>query len=709
MRTFLIFVTMSSAFLETPIEYLKGVGAERAKTLKKELRIETYGQLLDHFPFRYIDRSKFEEIADVHPESPHVQLRGILVRVEEYGHGKNKRLSAVLKDDTGKIELVWFKGVNWVKPKLHVGREYVVFGKPSLFQLKLNIAHPEIEQAATTPTRQAALEPVYSSTEKLTAKGLNSKGILKLMKVLVSQIAGKVPEVLPASLISKYQLLSREASYREIHQPSSEELKKKAVGRLKFEEFFMAQLHVLKQKFALQQQLKGIPFPVVGDHFHAFYNEHLPFPLTGAQKKVLKEIRHDVGSGRHMNRLLQGDVGSGKTMVALLTMLIALDNGYQTTLLAPTEILANQHNEGISEYLAPLGLRVELLTGSVKGAKRREILEALEAGEIDILIGTHALFEDHVVYKNLGLVIIDEQHRFGVAQRARMWKKNEFAPHILVMTATPIPRTLAMTVYGDLDVSIIDEMPPGRKPVKTVHRYDSNRSSVFGFMKEQIALGHQVYVVYPLIQESAKMDYKDLMDGYESISRSFPLPDYRVSIVHGRMKAADKDFEMQRFVKGETQIMVATTVIEVGVNVPNASVMIIESSERFGLSQLHQLRGRVGRGADQAFCVLMTGDKMSAESKKRIQTMVETTDGFKIAEADLQLRGPGDLSGTQQSGILEFKLADLTKDGVILQHARKAAMNLLEHDPGINKTEHKMTAAHLNAVMKNKPNWSRIS
>ncbi len=702
---------MTNAFSETPVEYLKGVGPGRAKILSKELRIKTFGDLLLHYPFRYVDRTRFSTINELTPDSPQVQLKGLLIKVEEMGFKTSKRLVAVLKDDTGLLELVWFKGISYVKPKLQIGREYLAFGKPSMFQMKLNMVHPDMELFSKAGSEASpALEPVYPSTEKLSERGLNSKGIGKLTKALVFLMKGKVNNVLPDELRGQYNLLSREESLRQLHLPQSAELLRRAINRMKFEEFFFIQLMLLRQKNTQQQKLKGIPFLKVGDLFHAFYKHHISFELTGAQKRVIKEIRNDMGSNQQMNRLLQGDVGSGKTMVALLCSLIAMGNGYQVALMAPTETLASQHAESIGNDLNGLEVKTALLTGSTKAKQRKQMLEQLAAGEIRLLIGTHALLEDRVVFKNLGLVIIDEQHRFGVAQRARLWKKNTVSPHVLVMTATPIPRTLAMTLYGDLDVSVIDEMPPGRKPVKTIHRKDEHRLSVFQFMREQIAEGRQVYVVYPLIKESEKMDYKDLMDGYESISRSFPLPDYRVSIVHGQMKAANKAYEMQQFVSGQTQIMVATTVIEVGVNVPNASVMVVESAERFGLSQLHQLRGRVGRGTDQAFCILMTGNKLSAESRKRIKTMVGTTDGFKIAEADLELRGPGDLSGTQQSGLLDFKIADLTKDANILTYARKAALELLEQDPGLQQSKHQATSRHLAAVMNERPeDWSRIS
>jgi len=701
---------MANSFLATPIEYLKGVGPERAKLLQKELKIKTYGDLLFHFPFRYVDRSNFQKIKDLLPDQSGVQLLGKLVSVSETGFKQSKRLVAVLRDETGSIELVFFKGIQWLKPKLIIGKEFIVFGKTTRFGARLNITHPEIESAVRLRERtQVAWEPVYSSTEKLNVKGLHSRGIAKLQKVLVPLIRGKIAESLSPAIVQQYGLVGREEALYQLHLPSNPEALKRARKRLIFEELFFVQLMLLRTKVINAKKLNGIRFPEIGNYFNTFYKEHLPFELTGAQKRVLREIRKDVGSGKQMNRLLQGDVGSGKTLVGLLAMLIGLDNNCQTAMMAPTEILANQHYQTMVELLEPIGIVVGLLTGSVKTAARRKLHEKLRSGEMHILIGTHALLEDEVQFQNLGMVIIDEQHRFGVAQRSKLWQKNDKLPHILVMTATPIPRTLAMTLYGDLDVSVIDEMPPGRKPVKTMHLTDANRLKVFQFMEDQIADGRQIYAVYPLIQESASMDYKDLMDGYESISRRFPLPEYKVSIVHGQMKAADKEYEMNLFATGKTQIMVATTVIEVGVNVPNASVMVIESSERFGLSQLHQLRGRVGRGSDQSYCILMTGDKMSNDSKQRIKTMVATTDGFKIAEADLKLRGPGDITGTQQSGILDFKLADIVQDGDVLQIARDAALNVLENDPDLGLPEHKAISQYYAAMLRKRPNWSRIS
>ncbi len=703
---------MSSNFLNTPIEYLKGVGPQKADILKKELNIFSYEQLITYYPFRYVDRTKFYKINEINVDLPYVQLRGKIISTETIGVKRAKRFVVKFSDGTGVLELVWFQGIKWVEEKLKPNSiiEYVVFGKPTLFNNKFNIAHPEIEPVSTENTTLAnALQPVYNSTEKMKIRALDTKGIARIQKALLLQAKNNIPEILSKEIIDRFQLLSREQAFFQIHLPQNAEMLKKAEFRLKFDELFFIQLKLLKQKTNREKIYKGYLFSSVGNYFNSFYNNHLPFELTNAQKRVIKEIRFDMGSGKQMNRLLQGDVGSGKTLVALMNILIALDNQFQACLMAPTEILANQHFDTISKLVEPLGINVGLLTGSVKAAQRRKLHEKLQSGEMHILIGTHALLEDEVQFKNIGLVVIDEQHRFGVAQRAQMWKKNTQPPHVLIMSATPIPRTLAMTLYGDLDVSVIDEMPPGRKPILTSHKYDSNRERVFGFMKEQIAIGRQVYVVYPLIKESEKMDYKDLMDGYESISRAFPLPQYKVSIVHGQMKSDVKDFEMQRFVKGETNIMVATTVIEVGVNVPNASVMIIESAERFGLSQLHQLRGRVGRGAEQSYCILMTGNKLSADGKLRMETMCRTNDGFEIADVDLKLRGPGDMAGTQQSGVLDLNLADLAKDSQILYAARNMALEILAEDVNLEKPENGPIAYHLAMMKKTNINWSRIS
>ncbi len=700
---------MTNSFLSTSIEYLKGVGPKRAEILKKELRIFTYDHLLTHFPFRYIDRSKVHKISEVKSDESYVQLKGKISNVKEAGTKGGKRLIAYLQDDTGVMELIWFKGAKWIKPKLIIGKEFIVFGKPSEFNGSFNLVHPDLEEKPTAADIVANLQPVYSSTDLANATGLNSKGIEKLTKTLVSGIRNQIPETLPQSLIQELKLMPRERAYREIHHPQSADLLKKAIFRLKFEEFFFLQLRLLKQKIIQEQKLKGFVFEKVGASFNQFFTTKLPFELTNAQKRVVKEIRADVGSGKHMNRLLQGDVGSGKTLVGLLAMLIAKDNGFQSLLMAPTEILAIQHYATISGYLEGTEVTVALLTGSSKKSERTVIHEQLLSGELDLLIGTHALLEDIVQFKNLGLAIIDEQHRFGVKQRSKLWKKNNIPPHILVMTATPIPRTLAMTVYGDLDISVIDELPPGRKEISTTHKFDKDRLYVFKFMEKQIAEGRQVYVVYPLIEESEHLDFKDLMDGYESMARRFPLPNYKLSIVHGKMKAKDKEYEMQQFAKGFTNIMVATTVIEVGVNVPNATVMVIESANKFGLSQLHQLRGRVGRGSDKSYCVLMTDYKLSPTAKTRIETMVRTNDGFEIAEEDLKLRGPGDILGTQQSGILDLKLGDLIKDNNIVVAARNMATELLKQDPDLSLQENYLVRQRLAYLIKLKPNWGRIS
>lgn len=703
---------MQRPFLETAIEYLKGVGPTRADMLKKELSIFTLRDLLYQFPYRYIDKTQFHRTRDLSEDSGAVQVRGILRRLVTAGEGRKRRLVGTLRDDSGAIELVWFSGIHWIEKSLVVGKEYVIYGRINQFNNKLNIAHPEIEAVSLSNTKQAAsFAPVYPSTEKLNNKGLDAKFRRRLIKALFEKLSiTHFEENLPDYLIQKLKFPSHFDALRQIHLPKSQQELVKARNRLKFEELFFLQLRLLQLKLTRQRTIKGIPFPTIGDYFNSFYKEKLPFELTGAQKRVLKEIRRDLGSGIQMNRLLQGDVGSGKTIVGLMCMLMALDNGYQACLMAPTEILAQQHYSSISAYLEGMEIKVGFLSGSVKGKKRKAILAELANGAIDIVIGTHALLEDPVQFKALGLAITDEQHRFGVAQRAKLWKKNaQFPPHILVMTATPIPRTLAMTLYGDLDVSVIDELPPGRKEIKTIHRTENHRMRVIGFMREQIAMGRQVYVVYPLIEESAKLDLQNLEEGYAALSREFPMPEYQISIVHGKMKSADKDFEMQRFVDGTTQIMVATTVIEVGVNVPNASVMVIENTERFGLSQLHQLRGRVGRGAEQSFCLLMSSFKLSNESRQRIQTMVRTNNGFEIAEADLRLRGPGNIEGTQQSGILNLRLADLARDGKILKTAREIASRILENDPNLQRPEHQAIGRYLSKYGKKMKAWSRIS
>jgi ATP-dependent DNA helicase RecG len=692
------------------IEFLPGVGPVKAKVLASELHIYTFQDLLDYFPFRYVDKSKFYQVREIVSDTAFVQLKGNLIKVNEMGSGRSLRLTAIFEDRTGQIELIWFKGIRWIKPTLKYNQTYIVFGKPSLFNGKWNIAHPEMELESSARIKLGSnFKPVYNTSEKLSSKGLHSNGIAKLTQNLLPQIKGAIPETMPKWMLDKFQFPDRESSYMSIHAPVNAEDQVKALNRFKFEELLYLQLILYKQKINQTTRTPGVRFAKVGQLFNAFYEEHLAFDLTEAQKRVVKEIRADLNAGYHMNRLLQGDVGSGKTIVAVLSALLAIDNGFQVCLMAPTEILAQQHLETFTELLSKLEVKVALLTGSVKKSNRTPIHEGLESGEIDILIGTHALIEPGVQFKNLGIAIIDEQHRFGVAQRAKLWKKAVLPPHILVMTATPIPRTLAMTVYGDLDVSVIDELPPGRKEVKTVHRTDANRLNVFAFLKQEIEKGRQIYIVYPLIEESATLDYKDLMDGYESISRSFPPPHFQIGIVHGRMKPEDKDYEMRRFAKGETNILVATTVIEVGVNIPNSSVMVIESTERFGLSQLHQLRGRVGRGADQSYCILMSGEQVSQDAQTRIQTMCRTTDGFEIAEVDLNLRGPGDIMGTQQSGITDLRVADLTKDQEILKTARYTARDILEKDPDLELTENQLIKKNLALALKSRPNWSKIS
>lgn len=698
--------------LDTKIEYLKGVGPARADLLKKELGIFTLADLINLYPYRYIDKTQFHKVKDLTSESGEVQIRGVLRRLTTQGEGRKQRLTAKLRDDTGAIDLVWFRGIYYVQNALEVGKEYVIYGRINDFNGKFNMPHPEIEEVKPANTDAAeTFAPVYASTDKLNQKKLDSKARRKLVEAAFLKLTPEdFPENIPEYVVNKLKLPPRWQAVRDIHFPKSEEILHHARRRLKFEELFFLQMRLLQLKRRRKNAVRGFQFEKVGEHFMRFFKEKIPFELTGAQKRVIKEIRADLGSGVHMNRLLQGDVGAGKTMVGLMCMLLALDNGFQAVMVAPTQILATQHFEGISRDLEGLGIEVAFLSGSVKGKKRKELLERLASGEIQILVGTHAIFEDPVVFKNLGLAITDEQHRFGVKQRAKLWKKNKpNPPHVLVMTATPIPRTLAMTLYGDLDVSVIDELPPGRKPVTTVHRNENHRMRVFGFMREEIAKGRQVYVVYPLIEESETMDLKNLEEGFESISREFPLPDYNISIVHGKMKNEDKDYEMQRFVKGETQIMIATTVIEVGVNVPNASVMVIEEAQRFGLSQLHQLRGRVGRGAEQSFCILMTGFKLSKEGRERINTMTSTNDGFKISEADLRLRGPGNIEGTQQSGVLNLRIADLARDGRVLQVAREIANRILDDDPQLARPEHTNLKRHIALVAQKIKGWSRIS
>ena len=695
--------------LSTPIEYLKGVGPVRSELLKKELRIFTYEDLLMHFPFRYVDKSNIYKISEINDSMSQIQFRGKIIRIEEKGLKKSKRLIAYFQDSSGTIELIWFKSIKWIKQNLSLEKDYIVFGKPSFYSGKPSLVHPELDAIDDNINDLKGLYGVYSSTEKLVNKGLNSRAISKLIKNLIPLIKNNIEENLSDEILEKFKLPKKENALINVHISKDLKVLERAQKRLKFEELFFLQLHLLKSKLIRKTKSKGYSFAEIGDFFNNYYNNYLDFPLTNAQKRVLKEIRKDVRGNQQMNRLLQGDVGSGKTIVAILSMLIAIDNGFQACIMAPTEILAQQHFKTISDELSKLDIEIDILTGSKKTKERRILLEKLEGGQINLLIGTHALLEDNVKFSNLGFVVIDEQHRFGVAQRAKLWKKNINPPHVLVMTATPIPRTLSMTLYGDLDVSIIDELPPGRKEIKTLWRSDSNRLKILRFMREQISLGRQIYIVFPLIDESAKLDYKNLIEGFDSIVREFPLPDFQVSVVHGQMKAEDKEYEMKRFVEGKTDILVATTVIEVGVNVPNASVMIIESAERFGLSQLHQLRGRVGRGANQSYCILMSGHKISADGKTRLQTMIDTNDGFKLAEVDLKLRGPGDMMGTRQSGMLNFKIADLVKDNKILLHAREQALELVNDDFDLLKSENINIARFYRPYARERMGWSRIS
>lgn len=690
------------------IKYLQGVGPQRASILNKELDIHSLHDLLYYFPYKYVDRSRLYYIHEIDGNMPHIQLKGKILSYENVGEGRSRRLVAHFSDGTGVVDLVWFKGLKYVTGRYKVNEEYVVFGKPTVFNGRINVAHPDIDPAEGLVISSMGLQPYYNTTEKMKRSGLNSHALEKLMKNAFSLLQSPLEETLSPKILSEHHLMLLEEALRNIHFPQNPELLRKAQYRLKFEELFYIQLNILRYSKERQKKYRGFCFERVGDVFNTFYTQNLPFQLTDAQKRVIKEIRKDMGSGRQMNRLLQGDVGSGKTLVALMSMLIALDNGYQTCLMAPTEILATQHYETISQLLFGMNVRVELLTGSVKGKKREEILKGLLTGDVKILIGTHAVLEDTVGFASLGMVVIDEQHRFGVAQRAKLWGKNTCPPHVLVMTATPIPRTLAMTLYGDLDVSVIDELPPGRKPIQTIHQFDNRRKSLYEGIRKQIDEGRQVYIVYPLIKESEKIDIKNLEEGYASICDEFP--DYKVCKVHGQMKPADKDAEMQRFVSGEAQIMVATTVIEVGVNVPNASVMVIENAERFGLSQLHQLRGRVGRGADQSYCILVTSFKLSEETRKRLEIMVQTNDGFEIAEADLKLRGPGDLEGTQQSGMaFDLKIADIARDGQLLQYVREVAMKIVEEDPESVNPDYAILWRQLHLLRKNHVNWAAIS
>ena len=697
------------SFLLTPIEYLKGIGPAKGELLKKELQIFTFNDLLFHFPYRHIDRSKVYKISELRADMPYVQVKGVLSNLRTLGTKGSQRLVAELSDETGVLELVWFQGHKWIKDSLKANTVYLAFGKPNEFNGSMNIVHPNLDDPEDAANKKYLhIMPMYNCTEKMKARGIDSKVLMKAINTLMMNTQFEIEESLSEPLLKEHDLMDRKLALQNVHFPPNLAVLAKAQYRLKFEEFFFIQLKLLRYKVKRHQLFNGIKLEIIGDRFNDFYNKYLPFELTNAQKRVVKEIRADVKKGVQMNRLVQGDVGSGKTVVALLAMLMAIDNGYQACMMAPTEILAMQHFTSISLLVKDLPIKVKLLTGSTLTKERRIIHEALENGELQILIGTHALIENKVAFKNLGIAIVDEQHRFGVEQRAKLWQKNTYPPHVLVMTATPIPRTLAMTLYGDLDTSVIDELPAGRKPIQTLMRYDASRLAVFGFIKNEVQKGRQIYIVYPLIEESETLDYKNLVDGYESICREFPEPNYQVSILHGRMKPKEKEFEMNRFLRGETNIMVATTVIEVGVNVPNASVMIIESAQKFGLSQLHQLRGRVGRGADQSYCILMSDIKQSKEAKLRLNTMVETTDGFKIAEADLKIRGPGELEGTAQSGVLDLKIGDLYHDTAILALARNSAEALLENDPNLQAEENKPMAKY-DALYRKTAKWGRIS
>jgi ATP-dependent DNA helicase RecG len=701
---------VNTNFFQTSIEYLKGVGPNRADLLKKELGIFTFQDLANLFPNRYLDRTQFYKISQLERTNAEVQIIGKITQIKTVSQKNRKRLIAKFEDDSGTMDLVWFKGHKWIKENLKLNISYVIFGRTNWFNGSYSMPHPEMETLKNyEKSLRPAMQPVYPSTELLSSRGISNRVLYNLMENLFSDSQNYIIETLPKNILETLKLLSKKEALSNIHFPQNQHLLSRAQYRLKFEEFFYIQLQLIRKNLLHKAKIKGYPFSKIGDNFNLFYKNYLPFKLTNAQKRVIKEIRSDLGSFAQMNRLLQGDVGSGKTIVALMSVLIAIDNGFQACLMAPTEILSVQHYNGLVELCKYLNISIYILTGSTKASDRKKIHEKLENGEINLLIGTHALLEDKVKFRNLGLAIIDEQHRFGVAQRSKLWHKNTLPPHILVMTATPIPRTLAMSIYGDLDISIIDELPPGRKEIKTVHRFDANRLRVFKFVRDEISKGRQVYIVYPLIQESEALDYKDLMDGFESISREFHKPTYQISIVHGKMKAKDKEFEMNRFLKGETQIMVATTVIEVGVNVPNASVMIIESAERFGLSQLHQLRGRVGRGADQSYCILMTSHKLSENAKTRIKTMAKTSDGFEIAEVDLKLRGPGDLMGTQQSGVLNLRIADIVKDHDILNIARNAAIDILKSDPSLSLSENLPVKMTYTQLAKYKNIWNFIS
>ncbi len=697
--------------LDTPIEYLKGVGPKRAEVFRKEFNIFTFRDLLHYYPYRHVDKSHIHHVSDIVEDGSYIQLRGRITGAQVMGQQRSKRLVAQFSDETGHIELVWFNGIKWVQDLLAQKQEFIIFGKPTLFNGRWNMTHPEMldPQAKSDSPVPMGFLPLYNTTELAKKKTLDSKAVAKLTANLIPVVKDVIPELLPDEMLRNLNLMPLKEALCNIHYPENNQQLSRAVLRLKFDELFFLQLKMLMLKQINTKRIPGHRFEKVGHYFNTFYKEHLPFELTNAQKRVIREIRADVGSGRQMNRLLQGDVGSGKTIIALFTMLIAKDNGFQACLMAPTEILATQHFDKISKQLAPLGLRVEFLSGSTKTAKRRQILEGLQSGDVDILIGTHALIEDPVVFQNLGLVVIDEQHRFGVEQRARLWRKNAVPPHVLVMTATPIPRTLAMTLYGDLDVSVIDELPQGRKPIITRHLYEKDRLKLFGFMRKQIAEGRQVFVVYPLIRESEKSDLLDLMAGYEAIERDFPPPQYGIGVVHGKMKPEDKDFEMQRFAKNQSQILLSTTVIEVGIDIPNATVMVIENAERFGLSQLHQLRGRVGRGGNQSYCILMSKYELTSDGRKRLNAMVSTNDGFEIANIDLQLRGPGDIQGTQQSGMLDFKIADLAKDEKLVSYTRNLAIQILDDDPDLQKPEHHRLKAKVDELIRSEVNWSVIS
>lgn len=692
------------------IKFLSGVGEKKAAVLNEELQIQSYEDMLYHIPFRYVDRSRIYNISEINAQLPYIQIKARIKDLKNTGEGKAQRMVATAFDETGSLELVWFKGFKYLSGQILPDREYLIFGQPSEFNHKLNIVHPEIDPFEKVFQHLVGFQAVYPTTEKMKKSFLNSKAISKIQDTIFKTINIKIPETLPAWFIQQHKLIYLHDALYNIHFPVSPEMLRKAIFRLKFEELFYIQLNILKLKYKRKAWFKGNPFTIVGDYFNTFYNQYLPFELTDAQKRVIKEIRQDCGTGKQMNRLLQGDVGSGKTLVAVMCMLIALDNCYQTCLMAPTEILANQHFDTIRKMLEELNIRVALLTGSTKKKERAEIHQGLQDGTLQILIGTHALLEDVVAFNNIGLVIIDEQHRFGVAQRAKLWQKNHIPPHVLVMTATPIPRTLAMTLYGDLDVSVIDQLPPGRKPITTFHTFDKKRTDVFRFIEKELEKGRQAYVVYPLIYESEKLDFRNLEEGFEMINDYFLPRGYKTGIVHGKLKPVEKDHEMQRFVTAETKILVATTVIEVGVNVPNASIMVIESAERFGLSQLHQLRGRVGRGADQSYCILMTSYKISGDTRKRIDTMTGTNDGFEIAEADMKLRGYGDIEGTQQSGLTcSLKIANLGKDGLILNEASRIANTILADDPDLDKEENQLFASQIKRLFKTKINWRFIS